>query len=93
MLIDRDHLRKAELEAAKEWEQHENEFLEWVYGTQEDAADFNASSITQMRQLLFAPFSKEADAKKDKKAKANINKDIDWEETPKAKGNTAKLEA
>lgn len=46
MLIDRGHLRKAELEAAKEWEHYENEFLQWVYSSQEDAADFNASSVT-----------------------------------------------
>jgi len=43
--IDRKYLEKCELEAIKEQEEHKNKFLQWVYSTQEDASDFNASSI------------------------------------------------
>ena len=43
--MDRDHLRNCELVAMKDSEQHQNKFLDWVYSTQEDASDFNASSI------------------------------------------------
>lgn len=43
--MDIDHLRKCELSAVKESENHKNLFLHWVYSTQEDAADFNAASV------------------------------------------------
>lgn len=56
--IDVDHLRHSELTALKECEMHESEFLTWVHSTQQDAADFNPSSIEQMKQLLFAPYYK-----------------------------------
>lgn len=45
IMIDRDHLRRCELQAMNEAAEHENTFLAWVYSTQEDAADYNASSV------------------------------------------------
>lgn len=58
--MDSEHLRHSELTAVKECQMHENAFLQWVYATQEDAADFNPSSIEQMKQILFAPYEKKS---------------------------------
>ena len=61
--IDADYLRKCELQAVKDQEEHLQKFLNWVKSTQEDADDFNASSIPQLQHLLFAPFNKKSSAK------------------------------
>lgn len=62
--IDLMHLKEIELEATRDKDMYETEFLEWVYSTQEDAKEFNPSSTQQMQQLLFAPFNKTKKAKK-----------------------------
>mmetsp|Transcript_27040 Transcript_27040/g.41182 ORF Transcript_27040/g.41182 Transcript_27040/m.41182 type:complete len:253 (-) Transcript_27040:1006-1764(-) len=68
--IDMDHLRSCELLAEKEWKQRQNNFLDWIYSTQEDAADFNPASTAQMQQMLFGPFEKkEQKQKREKQAK------------------------
>jgi DNA polymerase I-like protein with 3'-5' exonuclease and polymerase domains len=43
--IDVEYLRKCELTAVKECNDYENKFLNWVNSFQEDAADFNPSSV------------------------------------------------
>ena len=81
IMIDREHLRRCELQAINEAAEHENTFLAWVYSTQEDAADYNASSVQQMQQLLFAPYAKKM-KQSPKKGKKEVNdgKEVDWAE-------------
>lgn len=61
--IDTEHLRRAELHAIKDHQEAKDTFLKWVYSTQEDALDFNASSTPQIQQLLFAPYHKKGEDK------------------------------
>ena len=32
--------------------------MQWVHSIQDDAQEFNPSSVQQLQQLLFAPFNK-----------------------------------
>ena len=58
LLLDSSHLKLAERRAQTEADEAQSTFLNYIYNTQEDAKDFNASSTIQMQQLLFAPFAK-----------------------------------
>lgn len=58
--IDLNHLKEAELTAVKDKIEYEQKFLEWVHKIQDDAHEFNPSSVQQLQQLLFAPFNKKS---------------------------------
>lgn len=57
-LINVDYLKKIQLTAERDGKEYENKFLQWVQKQQNDASEFNCSSVQQMQQLLFAPFNK-----------------------------------
>lgn len=39
--------------------------MQWVHSIQEDAQEFNPSSVQQLQQLLFAPFNKKKGSSSD----------------------------
>jgi len=56
--IDLDYLKQIELMAKRDQIEYEQNFMQWVHSIQEDAQEFNPSSVQQLQQLLFAPFNK-----------------------------------
>lgn len=63
--VDEDHMRNIERQAVQDRNKLENQFLEFVYANQEDAKEFNPTSVQQMQHFLFAPFKKQkAEAEK-----------------------------
>ena len=64
--IDVEYLKEIQLKAEKDKLEYEQNFLDWVYKVQSDAHEFNANSVQQMQQLLFAPYNKKG-ARKSKK--------------------------
>lgn len=43
--IDTNYLKEIELTAERDKKEYENKFLEWVYSVQDDAQEYNASSV------------------------------------------------
>jgi DNA polymerase-1 len=75
--IDIEYLQSCQLKAEKDSKDAQDKFLNWVYSTQEDAADFNASSVTQMQHLLFAPYNIQPSKKTQQKQPKRDFEDID----------------
>lgn len=60
MQMDLQHLDKILLQAEADKHRHLEEFMEWVWAFDPSLKLFNPNSTSQMQQLLFAPFFKEA---------------------------------
>jgi DNA polymerase-1 len=56
--VNKEYLKKIQQEAEKDLERYAAKFMEFVKMTQEDAEEFNPSSVQQLQQLLFAPYKR-----------------------------------
>lgn len=66
IMVDLNHLKRAEEKAKQDLIYLEQSFIEWVRKVQPEAYEFNPSSSQQLQQLLFAPFKRNLSKQKSK---------------------------